>query len=294
MWVGSLFRHHISRAKRIAQNKPPYDGNFWVSEKHKLIYLSIPKNANSYFKSLFLYNHPVAFDYVPELETANEYLSRTAKKGELTATSATILRDKGYTKFVILRDPLARLVSAYLDKVVNSARMSRHDERRGKAYHSDGFFNEISQTLGVKVDRDTLSFSQLLRYLEKTSPFLVDKHYRAQWIFLNRIPFDYYGTMENIPDVLDFLKSRGLRTHSFTARSPKRTPYTKPLPSGSNRNIADMPASDLRLCDRYPPAQEFFKQPATLERAAKLYKSDISIFLKVQALDKEAYFKRYR
>jgi hypothetical protein len=45
------------------------------SRQHGLIFLPVPKNANSFLKAIFLMNHEDATDFAPEKHTAHWYLN---------------------------------------------------------------------------------------------------------------------------------------------------------------------------------------------------------------------------
>eukprot|EP01083_Nonionella_stella_P255937 877811_1 len=84
---------------------------------HKYMYCNIAKNANTLFKTLFyaLYkNDPTTakvhvFDNRNKSDDNNIYIANNNEYKD-------ILNDKTWQKLVIIRDPLERLLSAFLDK----------------------------------------------------------------------------------------------------------------------------------------------------------------------------------
>lgn len=85
------------------------------SDKHKLIYAPIAKNANSFLKAIFLLNNPSAHDFDPTKETALGFLSRKTYPHHFVVRNRAS-RFRGYTTFAVIRDPAQRIVSCFLDK----------------------------------------------------------------------------------------------------------------------------------------------------------------------------------
>ncbi|XP_035687546.1 carbohydrate sulfotransferase 11-like, partial [Branchiostoma floridae] len=93
--------------------------NFIVIEKTKTVYCFIPKTGCTTTKLVF-YNleHDVN---ITDFEKDNSWIHRQTftKLGSYSKEDIHI-RLKTYNKFIVVRDPLERLVSAWLDKFVNS------------------------------------------------------------------------------------------------------------------------------------------------------------------------------
>eukprot|EP01083_Nonionella_stella_P047162 126246_1 len=99
----------------------------WIDNNHNLLYCFIPKNSCSKFKSLFYsINHLHATASKGGVYWKTERFIRTHQPGHehLYPTISnqshylSILHDITYKKFVILRDPLQRLLSAFMHTCV--------------------------------------------------------------------------------------------------------------------------------------------------------------------------------
>lgn len=143
---------------------------YLVSEMHSLIYVPIPKNANSYLKATFLVNHPDAKDFNPKQETALAYLRRKPEKS-IIGKSRRMLFDEKYKKIVVWRNPAKRLVSCFLDKFVkNTADMPAVQH----------FCDDASKVLGRSISPCSITFSDFIRYIDSIPDWRRNPHYRSQ------------------------------------------------------------------------------------------------------------------
>ena len=96
-----------------------------VSQKYKVLYTPVAKNANTTLKRLFvrLSGHPKTHEILRS--GIHTYLleNRTGLVlADYTPEVATeILQDSAYFRFIVLREPLKRVVSGYLEKFVVNA-----------------------------------------------------------------------------------------------------------------------------------------------------------------------------
>src|SRR5690606_130938 len=152
--------------------------------------------ANSYLKSIFLFNHPAAQDYDPHSETALEYLRRKKHPMDIIVRRRSTLAREDYTKIVVVRDPAKRLVSCFLDKLT-------------KVYGNDDlierFCGDASRILGMPVRKDGISFDVFSSYVFQVPDWRSDKHYRSQVSLIHGIKFDCYFDVDAMPILLEFL-----------------------------------------------------------------------------------------
>jgi len=93
-----------------------------VSQKHRVIYTPIAKNANTTLKRLFV--RLSGYARSDEILGGDVHTYLTSNQTGLSlcdyspGDATEILSDPSYFRYVVLRDPLARAVSGYLDKFV--------------------------------------------------------------------------------------------------------------------------------------------------------------------------------
>jgi len=93
-----------------------------ISQKHRVIYTPIAKNANTSLKRMFvrLSGHPQS----DEILAGDVHTWLTSNRTGLSLcdyspeNATKILGDSDYFRYVVLREPLARAVSGYLDKFI--------------------------------------------------------------------------------------------------------------------------------------------------------------------------------
>jgi hypothetical protein len=252
------------------------------SRKFKLIYLPIPKNANSFLKAVFLSNHENARDFSPDKETALQYMNRTKRK-KFFSNDWGLIRNQSYSKLVVIRDPAKRLVSGYLDKFAKTER----DE-----VWCDKFCDSISKTLQIRISMDNLTFEHFCQYLFKTPDGKRDRHFKSQLSFMNGVLFDIYGDVDEMPKVLGFLESIGMNTKLPAERNPhidKKTKYSNWFNEAHPKNI---PLSQLYLSGEFPRHYQFFDN-SLLNLFLVNYQDDVSLYLSVKNKSKDEYIRSF-
>lgn len=228
-------------------------------------------------------NHPGASGYDPKRRTAMRYMEEEEFDG-IYLRSRAILNDPGVTRMVVLRDPVRRVVSAYLDKIAKPKRW-RHSE-------SMVLVRELRSTLGVSVEPAEVSFAMYLRYLEHVPNWRRDRHVQLQTRMIGSHTFDYYGTVEDMVAVEQFLEGRGFRMFNRSEANPavfKATPYGDH--ESANRASALTPAQ-LAEYSEYPPA-EVFMSAETLERIGRIYAHDVIAYCRVTGESTVEFWRRY-
>lgn len=90
--------------------------NLLIDHKYKAIYCYIPKVACTNWKKLWLQMRNITFKSATEAHTKAAYTRMNLKKIKSSEFSFVM---KKYKKFLIVRDPMERLVSAYRNKFEN-------------------------------------------------------------------------------------------------------------------------------------------------------------------------------
>lgn len=237
---------------------------FYVSHRHKLIYLAIPKNANSFLRSIFLQNHE-ATDFSPERESAVEHLRHNGTR-HVRLQDIRLLKDPRYSKFTVLRAPENRLVSGFLDKLAKP--FSEHSDVKVDS----GIRRLVSDTVpGRNVEE--LTFHQFVLALSESPESRLNHHFLPQSRFLNGLEFDHYGDVANIDQTLHYLYEHGFDTWTSRIKSPKRTGYAET----DGECFADTPIAKLNTMTKYPKAEAFFNR-RTQQIFRAIYADDVSLY----------------
>lgn len=247
------------------------DREFWVSHEHRLIFLSIPKNANSYLRSVFINNHHRAVSYDPARESVISYHRRAGKRG-MALAGRHVAAFEDYQHVVALRDPFARLVSAYLDKIVKPIiDPARHgpDSR---------YWRQVSRRTRHPVDEASVTFRRFAAHALATPDTQRNRHCRSQHHYLGAHRFTFYGDIADMTSLLNQFQRCGLDTRLSLSAAHKRTRYgdfAKPGPHAAH--LADWPPAALGALDSFPSAPAFYDPPLCHQVAAG-YGADVDLY----------------
>jgi len=142
------------------------------------------------------------------------------------------------TFFSVVRHPLTRLVSGYLDKIGPNS-----DAR---------VWLRFCDRYGYDPNKD-LAFPEFVAMIADDDPTKIDRHFRPQWINIGDglLPLAHIGQLENLQPTMDFLKTYGI----------EEVVDYKPHSTGAN--------------NRY---REFYQDSETLRKAIVLFQNDFDRF----------------
>jgi len=156
-----------------------------INHHYKVIYFPIPKVASSTVKRV-LYQPGENQD--PSVKIHQIEFPKI-KVGDMP-------KYQDYTRFAIVRDPYARMVSCYKDKII------RWSQWKGKLYPG---FLRYNQIMGLKLFNTEMSFIDFLKAINKLPNFLADEHIRSQYRFLpvknNQLLLDELIKLENMEPI---------------------------------------------------------------------------------------------
>ncbi|XP_047192767.1 carbohydrate sulfotransferase 12-like [Scophthalmus maximus] len=235
--------------------------NLLVDDTHGIIYCYIPKVACTNWKRVMFvlnqsepYPDPMSIDddivHLPNKLTLLNSFPRTEMKAKL----------KHYTKFLFVRDPFVRIISAYRNKFHQPNELFYHDYGRD-ILHLYGNQSDPPHTvdeaftLGVRP-----SFQNFIKYLvdpqtEKDQPF--EPHWRQMHRLCHpcHIQYDFIGHQETLheeaeqllkllmlQDDIKFPTSYANMTSPFSVLDWFRT-----VPVEDRRNLYKLYESDFRL-----------------------------------------------
>ena len=182
--------------------------NYIYNERQKVIFAYVPKVACSNWKCVMRYleGHENYLDtkYAHDRETSGlTYLDQVPEREE-------ILQDRRIKKFACIRDPYSRILSAYLNKIVERLPFSGPPETKDVF---DLMVENIEQFRTATLDPTEfpeITFEVFLRWLAtRYSHYTDDEHWRTQsdLLSLPQAQFDFLGRFETLatdaPAILD-------------------------------------------------------------------------------------------
>ncbi|XP_071502869.1 carbohydrate sulfotransferase 14-like [Diadema antillarum] len=195
-------------------------GQLLVDDAHKFIYCFVPKVACSNWKRVIKYMN----GKVPDLETP---MKMDHHKDLVTLTEfndeEVAYRLKNYYKFMFVRDPTERLLSAYRNKFGENIGTynAKYAPKIIAKYRKPG-------TIIEGADQSRITFEEFLRFLVDSDTRRMDPHWRPMHELCQpcAIKYDFIGSFEQLSEdaslVLD--KIRGQSDAYF----PKRQSWYKP------------------------------------------------------------------
>lgn len=249
--------------------------NILVNDKHKVLYCPVPKVACSNWKRVMLALsgdvsgvsdplsvslHDVHFKYQSKLRTLGAHYT----KGQ------TLLRFRKYFKFMVVRHPLERLVSAWRDKFRRTdspdaiALRKRYVEivLRKMRYKNRWLSADLLAKL-VKQDgwKPTVTFSEFLQLV--LDPDADDVHWQSYDDLCHpcHVRYDFISNYDSLEADASYVLGRVHARHIQFPKRDRSAAYRKP-------------STDLRYVKRH-----FAHVPASvLERIHEKYRTDFELF----------------
>ena len=206
----------------------------------RLVYLPIAKNACSSLKTLVAELGGMTLAEGQDIhavldEDPNNLVFLNRAEADIRAA----LADPGWMRFTVLRDPIDRLVSAYVEKFVIGR-------------HAPGMRITIDPVLLRSLNRWELSeqdydrgitFRQFAHDVLGEPPHRLDPHWRPQSLFLDHIPHTHIYTVAHLP-----LLKRDLEAHTgqSIALPEKNRVRTETPEATSGPCLADTLPGDLQ------------------------------------------------
>jgi hypothetical protein len=166
-------------------------------------------------------------------------------------------------RFTILRDPFGRLVSCFLDKIVNRTA----DATR---------FQEAAKIEG---DMDSLTFRAFCHALDKPGVLTANIHWRPQVHFLVYGDYDDYFCFEDFGRVGPLLKA-AIGLDVVDARPLARHHASRHRTVPSSQPFADVPLRQLTALQRsgMAPAPEAFYDEELVALVGRIYSADLALY----------------
>ena len=185
--------------------------------------------------------------------------------------AAAILGDKSWFKFAFVRNPLSRLVSAYLDKVVPGKKTATKLVRNFLVSNPQSPWWQRLMAVVRTDPKQGLTFRQLVEQLGRERMEKLDEHFRPQSLLLAGLPLDFVGRVEQIDQDFAFVQRR-LGTSAALPHAKKQH-YAEP----STECVADWPVQRFRMQPAHPHWRQFYS-PDILAAVAEIYAEDFRQF----------------
>jgi tetratricopeptide (TPR) repeat protein len=248
----------------------------FIDRERRLVCCSIPKNGCTLLKANIIMNSPSRAEYLASGLTVHDY----AKKYTAEEWPEGALTSSEYFRFVVLREPLRRLLSAYLNRMVRN----RHEPESFTTLQIERTVREAQESLGIPHDpARSISFEEFVRYVSGAQNVQCDVHWMPQVCLVGNdlSVFGHVGKVERMDETLDILATRfgyvlerDIAPHSkdgfdhithYSETSTLTHPY-RALPE-------ELDAHELAV-----PMPDLFYTPELRELAERRYAADIALY----------------
>ena len=254
-----------------------------VDTEKRLVYVPILKNACTQLKTSFVLNSRHRAEFLASRLPIHVFCANLMAA---LAPVETILAPDHF-RFVVLRDPFRRLLSAYLDKVVRTWR-NQHTYLR---------FNLLQETIagaqrlaGVPYDPlRSISFEEFVHYLADADDTACNLHWLPQYRFAGRDLGIYHhvGKVERLADTHALLADRfGYRTETWP-EVPRPSPRRHTTRYSPDARLAAPHLALPRELDAHEdslPEPDRFYTPTLRQMVAKRFAEDVALYDAIDSL----------
>ena len=241
--------------KYYGNSPPPVEraySRILVDKKNKVLYCVIPKTGCSTWKTLFVNLSGNAWRVKPGkvIRVHGSNINRYGLKylnQYSTEERAEIFNDKSYLRFIVVRNPFDRLVSAFTDKI------------------KGGIFSVpyMKKYLKTSNEKRRVNFTEFTTYLsQQYKPAKVDIHWQKYEDLCQpcSVHYDFILKLETVdvdlPQFLDKIKANRSLIENLTVRNTKRN---KTFTGRILEDFADVPKSVAsKLYNVYKADFEYF------------------------------------
>jgi len=255
---------------------------FLVSQKHRVIYTPIAKNAHTTLKRMFvrLSGHPQLREILGGVHTYLAAHNTGLSLCDYTPEEASeIFNDPRYFRFVVLRDPLSRAVSGYLEKFV--VHPNPIDEGEQAPMVIGTAIDWVYEQRGEKPDYErSITFEEFAQYLAQNDDLKLDTHFKSQESHFQQQKFDYMAAIEKMDSLIRVLGSQFNQEIEIEHqnRSESKKPFLR------RRGLGKKLPAQIRTMRRLPHISELLNEELT-EQISYRYAKDTELWK--QALESE-------
>lgn len=245
------------------QFTPRLVSRFLVNHDHRLLYCPIEKNSCTYFKRLLLEHGSHREEFLASRMDPHRYIKAA---DWLRLSDASPFVDPSYLRFVILREPVGRMVSAYLNRFVSNIKFPGAIELT-KEYRERHNLDLANPQL--------LTFTEFVESLVETEDKHLDPHFRSQWFYCEReINYlDWKVTLERIPEFLEVLSQR-IGVEIVDEKTKNRTKYGE---HSIEEKLFDQTPGQLRRLSSMPTKEALVTEPLR-EKLINRFAPDVKLY----------------
>ncbi|MEM9923974.1 MAG: sulfotransferase family protein [Cyanobacteria bacterium P01_D01_bin.50] len=242
-----------------------------VNHEYRFLYCPIHKNASSsIIKAILTISKSNKKEKLlnSSRNTIRTYIDLNHSLANYTYAQALQIINSDYFKFVIVRNPWARLVSTYLNlfvRLFEKKQITQLAKDSAKYIYGEDDFEKYE---------DSIKFEQFVQYVCNTDDKIIDPHCKSQYFFLGGLKYDFIGRMENLSHDLEYIKNR----LNLSLELPKVNKTDYSTPSDIINNYPTLSASDLRSLKTGFPSYQNFYTPELIDLVAERYAKDIEMF----------------
>jgi len=274
----------IIDAIRPIHRRSPYKFHYFLRDLG-LVYLAIPKNANSFLRHALFAHSKMTADFRPAEESVAAYMNRTPSR-RLKVRRRRALSNPHYCRLVVLRNPLERLVSAYLEKFVRPGPDGMADKYRG-------IVARAARALDRNITPETFTFEDFLRHAATCDDMELNPHWRPQQHYVADTTFDFHGDVADLEATRAFLLGR-LGIDIGATGGDRRTNALRYAGGASDgMDAGRLTPTDLRAMEAYPAAASFYAPPL-LECFLQRYEPDLHLYATRLGYTREALLAPFR
>lgn len=195
--------------------------SYYVMDDRKLVFISVPKAACTSIKIAMARSYGIEVDQAKLIHYDRVWQSWYG--------SPASLRDD-FAIFAFVRNPYARLVSCYLDKVCNLANN-----------HPKPYMSHLCSKLYPYHLSEQMSFAEFVTRVARIPDRLADRHFKSQASFLlyeGRILPDFVGRVENLAH--DWAQIATQYNFSPQISHKNKSPYTTDYRAYYTPELADI------------------------------------------------------
>ncbi|WP_299031766.1 sulfotransferase family 2 domain-containing protein [uncultured Sulfitobacter sp.] len=256
------------RARKNALTWP--EAQYFVAPAQKVIYCPIGKNACSFFKQAMvkLGGHPHSATILRSVHMLTDHVKTGMQLSDYAPDDAeSFMADPEMFRFAILRDPARRLLSAYIEKFVNT-----RTENTNVTHHTGPVVRAVQTAEGLETPDFArgISFQAFVDHITAMPAEQLDPHWRPQHLYLGAYEWPNLYTFDSLPRAVADLEARTGITLDATAVN--RT--------GSGAGTPHQGAQDLlppELDRLLPLSEASFLTPEIRERLTAYYATDYEL-----------------
>ena len=243
----------IMQAAQLKQNKQDeatrlyqewIENYYIINHQHKIIYCPIPKNACTLFKEIMVKNS----EHQASFQASGLDVHRYIRRNNVQLGDFAYLSNPEYLKIAIVRNPLDRLVSGYLNKFVRPKKITTIVRN---------IIKDVYRLDKLKPDyQKSITFSDFINYLVRTEDHFLNEHWRSQYSFLGKdlVEFDLYNSLENVSNIIQKLELK-IGVEISHKKTKNKTNYSENL---DRENWHTIYPAELRKLKQLPTADSWY------------------------------------